>query len=506
MRLCKASPAHFLRTCGQVYDATARAWQPFDLWPAQEDALARFHQHPLTVVLKARQLGLSWLCCGWALYLMLFQPAATVLFFSQRDTEATHLLNFRVRGMLDRVPAYMQPQVLVDNAHELRLASGSTALAFPTTGGRSYTASLAIVDEADHTQDLDGLLNAVKPTIDAGGRLILLSTADKSRPESPFKRIFRAAQESANAYHPIFLPWSARPGRTPEWYEQQRADVLARTGALDDLHQEYPADPLEALAARTLDRRFAVEWITACSELQVESWKVESSPYTDLLPSTCEPATVNVQPATFQPATDLPGLTVFAPPVPEAAYVVGADPAEGNPQSDESAATVLDQDGRQVAVLAGRFDPAVFAAHLESLSARYNHAPILVERNNHGHAVLLWLREFGSAQLLAGYDGKPGWLQSGRGKALCLDTAAEVFAAGAAVIRDRTTAEQLASIEGATLRAPAGQHDDRAIAFCLALTALRFHPPTTTSAPALAARPRDPIREADRAPWRSAAW
>ena len=61
------------------------------------------------------------------------------------------------------------------------------ALAFPTTGGRSYTATLAIVDEADHTEDLDALLNAVKPTIDAGGRLILVSTVDKTRPGVRFQ-------------------------------------------------------------------------------------------------------------------------------------------------------------------------------------------------------------------------------------------------------------------------------------------------------------------------------
>jgi hypothetical protein len=478
MAACNASPAYFLRSFGQVYDATARSWTRFDLWPAQVDALARFERHPLTIVLKARQLGFSWLCVGWALWLMLFQPAATVLLFSQRDTEAIHLLSFRLAGMLGRLPGYLQSALIVDNAHELRLANGSTALAFPTTGGRSYTATLAIVDEADHTSDLDGLLNAVKPTIDAGGRLILLSTADKSRPESAFKRIFRAAQVGENGYHPVFLPWSARPGRTPEWYELQKADVLARTAALDDLHQEYPATPIEALAARALDRRFPAAWLSAADD-------------TDFPMCAGAPA--------------LPGLTIWSEPDAGSLYVIGADPAEGNPQSDESAATVIDADGRQVAVLAGRFDPATFAAHLDRLSQLYD-APILVERNNHGHAVILWLREFSAAQLLTGFDDKAGWLQSGRGKPLCLDTAAEALAAGGPSVRDAATLAQLAAIEGATLRAPEGQHDDRAIAFCLGLVALRFHPPSRTPQIATAAAPRDPVAEADRSTWESSAW
>jgi hypothetical protein len=56
-------------------------------------------------------------------------------------------------------------------------------MAFPTTGGRLHTASLALVDEAGFVPDLTELPNAVKPTVDAGGKLVLLSRADKSRPD-----------------------------------------------------------------------------------------------------------------------------------------------------------------------------------------------------------------------------------------------------------------------------------------------------------------------------------
>ena len=109
---CRKSPAYFLERHCQVYDATARVWLPFGLWPAQRDVLIDLEQHRLTVILKARQLGLSWLVVGWALWLMLFQPAATVLFFSKRDQEAVHLLAFRLRGMLDRLPDWLRPALI----------------------------------------------------------------------------------------------------------------------------------------------------------------------------------------------------------------------------------------------------------------------------------------------------------------------------------------------------------------------------------------------------------
>jgi hypothetical protein len=138
---CSRSPAYFLDHYGYVYDAPAAGWTRFRLWPAPVQALAQLAGHHLPVVLKARQLGMSWLTVGFGLWQMPFRPAATVLLFSQRDDEAVQLLNSRLRGMYDRLPPLFRARAVVrDNAHEFRLSNGSAALAFPTTGGRSYTA------------------------------------------------------------------------------------------------------------------------------------------------------------------------------------------------------------------------------------------------------------------------------------------------------------------------------------------------------------------------------
>jgi hypothetical protein len=454
---CVRSFPYWLDTHGRLYDPAARGWIRFRLWPAQVEVADRLVGARRLVVLKARQLGLTWLAVGFALWLMLYRPAATVLLFSQRDDEAEHLLKFRLHGMYDRLPRWMQSaRPVIDNEHELRLSNGSAALAFPTTGGRSYAASFALVDEADHTPDLDRLLDAVKPTVDAGGRLLLLSTVDKARPDSPFKRIYEAACAGRNGYAAIFLPWQARPDRSAAWYAEIRRDFIERDGVADSLHGEYPATDLEALAGRTLDRRFAAEWLAACDGTGDRE--------TDL--------------PVYQ-STDLP-FYQFVSAQPGRAYVIAADPAEGNPQSDESAAAVLDAEtAEQVAVLAGRFEPAVFAAGLARLSADYNVAPILVERNNHGHAVILWLEEHREGEegarcgrLLVGRDGRPGWLTTAYHKALAFDAAADILRRGGARIRDRATLTQLLSIRGASLSAPPGAMDDRAVAFVLALAAL----------------------------------
>jgi hypothetical protein len=453
---CAESPAYFLGNYAQIYDATALTWVPFTLWPAQFSTLHTIEASLLTIILKARQLGLSWLVLGFALWLMLFQPAATALLFSRRDDEAVHLLDFRLKGMYQRLPEWLRATapIVVSNDHEWVMASGSTALAFPTSAGDSYTATLAIVDEADLVPHLGRLMRAVKPTIDGGGRMILLSRSDKSSPNSEFKRTYRAAKSGESPWVNVFLPWHVRPSRGEAWYAAQRRDVLSRTGALDDLHEQYPATDTEALAPRSLDKRIPTAWLEAVYH---EGRPLPSGPL-------------------------LPGLTVYTPPTPGRIYVLGGDPAEGNPTSDDSAATVMDaSNGREAANLVGKLQPATFASHVAQLSRYYGNAPVLIERNNHGHAVLLWLADNApDVPLILGHDGKPGWLSNSKGKALMYDELAEAIHDRDSQIASFETYLQLASIEGSTLRAPEGELDDRADSYALANAARSRQPNSDT--------------------------
>jgi hypothetical protein len=158
-------------------------------------------------------------------------------------------------------------------------------------------------------------------------------------------------------------------------------------------------------------------------------------------------------------------------------YVIGADPAEGNPTSDDSALTVLDRDsGEEVACLAGKLQPSTLAAHIDSIGRWYFNAAVMVERNNHGHAVLLWLREHSHLWRMPGHDGQEGWLTNGQGKALLYSAAADAFRERRTFLHSFATLTQLASIEGSTLRAPKGEFDDRAVSYALACVASQVRP------------------------------
>jgi hypothetical protein len=342
--------------------------------------------------------------------------------------------------------------VTVSNAHEWVLSNGSRALAFPTTAGDSYTANAVLVDEADLVPNLNRLMRSVKPTIDNGGQLILLSRADKETPLSEFKQIYRAAKRGENSWYPVFLPWSVHPGRDRAWYEAQRLDAQTRTGALDDLYEQYPETDEQSLAPRQKDKRLALVWIEAC--------KTESEVHS--------PESRSLMPA-------LPGLTVYKLPEAGRRYVIGADSAEGNPSSDDSVATVVDAGSwEQVATLAGKLEPGTFGAQIRQVARYFNNATVMPERQNHGHATILALQAFGDVGVAYGLDGRPGWNSDERGKVLMYDLTAEALQNGSCRVACSETRTQLASIENNTLRAPKGLHDDYADALALALAGCRY--------------------------------
>jgi hypothetical protein len=457
---CRMSCAYFINEYVKIYDALAENWIPFKLWPAQFKVLETLLSERLIIILKARQLGLTWLVLGYILWLMLFNPVVTAMLFSRRDTEAMYILgDERLLGMYKKLPDWMQfkGEFLANSAHNWILQNDSNAKAFPTSAGDSYTASIVFVDEADLAPDLNKLMRQVKPTIDAGGQMILLSRADKDKPASEFKKIYQAAKAGINGWSCIFLPWDTHPDRDQTWYQAQTDDILSRTDSHDDLHEQYPATDEESLAPKTKSKRIPSTWIRRC---YIEHRPLVVGEKGQELPEGC-------------PA--IPGLRIHALPEKDQTYKIGIDPAEGNPTSNDSALVVLNEEtGEEAASYRGKIQPAGIANYADQVGQFYNEADILPERNNHGHAVILWLDTNSKLTIINGSDGKPGWLSNNLGKTRLYDDATEAFKDGETILHSFDILTQLQSIDGSTFKAPEGEPDDLADSYALALVARRL--------------------------------
>ena len=223
---------------------------PFLKWPHLMELAVAFVTHTLIAVLKARQLGVSWLFAAYALWLASYHKGAVVLMLSKGQDEAIVLLS-KVRAIHRHLSPGMQVPIGSDRRQLITFPTmASKILALPSTenAGRSETATTVISDEADFHEYLDANYAAIKPTIDAGGQLIFGSTSNKLKMRSLFKALIKGAPK--NGWVKFFFGWRTRVGRDEQWYQLTRLAVpeTLHVSPAQYMEQEYPDTEAEALA------------------------------------------------------------------------------------------------------------------------------------------------------------------------------------------------------------------------------------------------------------------
>lgn len=227
----------------------------FTMWPHLGAVVHLLRVHRLLVWMKARQIGATWLLAAYCVWTAMYRPSSLVILLSQGELEARELLR-RCKVVWRMLPRHLQEDLVEPESGErMEFRGMGRILALPSTekAGQSFTATLVVMDEADFHQWFETNLAAVKPTIDAGGQLVVVSTANEKTIDSPFKRLWRSAP--GNGYQPIFYGWDARPGRDKAWYEAVKGQATDQ--ALFEKH--YPSSPEQALAAPQSLRAFDTE-------------------------------------------------------------------------------------------------------------------------------------------------------------------------------------------------------------------------------------------------------
>jgi hypothetical protein len=124
----------------------------------------------------------------------------------------------------------------------IELSNGSTAKAVSAASdsGRSEALSLLIVDEAAFIRTMDELWTGLLPTVQAGGRVIVLSTPNGVG--NIFHKIYTEAEAGLNDFHPTKIMWwqhpehiqnlrddPERPGfKRSDWYDKETRNMSAR--------------------------------------------------------------------------------------------------------------------------------------------------------------------------------------------------------------------------------------------------------------------------------------
>ncbi len=192
----------------------------FDLYHYQKDALKDFENSDYNIVLKGRQIGISTLVAGYALWLMLFHKDKNILVIATKQETAKNLVT-KVKFMHQNLPVWLRGNVVTDNKLSLQFSNGSQikAVASSPDAGRSEALSLLILDECAFIDDAEIIWTAASSTLSTGGKAILLSTPNGVG--NFFHKMWQQAESKSNGFNPILLDWRVHPERDQAWRDRQ---------------------------------------------------------------------------------------------------------------------------------------------------------------------------------------------------------------------------------------------------------------------------------------------
>jgi hypothetical protein len=226
---------------------------PWTLYPHQISIIRNKARQRLIV--KAREIGVSQVICGEALYDAKYAPESRIVFISRNGQEAKELISYcRVLASEDpdlgdpggsqelRIPAFNRRTC--DRAVSTRgvhLTSRLVSEAASRSAGRGGGKRRIYVDEYAHGNFIfwgNDIYQSVRPSITLGGAVTIVSTPKGKN--NMFYRLYREALAGLNQFQILNYPWDVCPiynpkgfhledpeqrrliGETSEWYLSER--------------------------------------------------------------------------------------------------------------------------------------------------------------------------------------------------------------------------------------------------------------------------------------------
>jgi len=224
---CGKDPVYFINNYARIAHPL-EGLVPFKTYDYQSDLIDIFNDHRFSVILKARQLGISTITAAYIIWMMLFHRDKNILVMATKYTTASNLVK-KVKSMLRSLPDWIQiAQVEVNNRNSFELNNGSQIKASSTSvdAGRSEALSLLVIDEAAHVENLDELWTGLYPTLSTGGRCIALSTPNGVG--NWFHKTYIDAESGKSNFHPIKLLWDVHPDRDRDWFDRETQNMSHR--------------------------------------------------------------------------------------------------------------------------------------------------------------------------------------------------------------------------------------------------------------------------------------
>ncbi len=420
------------------------------------------------IILKARQMGMtSWVAGRFFLKTILSEGTTTVQVAQTREAAEA------IFRMVQRYWQHLPEELRL--GHAKRSVANVGRMYFPVidsefrvvsaadeNAGRGLTIQNLHCSELSRWPgDAQATLAGLRAALAPGGEMVMESTPNGAY--GGFYEEWMRSGEADSVVQRHFLPWWLEPAYRAEAaveLTEQESRLVAMHGL--DLEQIGFRRGLEASYRGLRSQEFAEDAET-CFRATGECCFDVSSIEARL-------AEIGRPVETRWGGT----LHIWLPPQQGTEYLLGVDTAGGGSEGDFAAIQVIDKrSGMQCAELQQRLGALELAQAAVQLAKEYNGALIVVERNNHGAAVLAYLDARERYQHVYESGGAAGWLTTASSKPRMVSRMGTLLLEQSGIFFSRrllTECRSFVAFANGRTGAANGTHDDCLMAMAVAQT------------------------------------
>jgi hypothetical protein len=374
------------------------------------------------IVLKARQMGMTTWIAGRFFLRTITTPGVLTVQVAQ-NRQASESIFRIVQRMWENLPEDMRKGPLVRsraNVGQMVFPKLDSEFRVWSAGDENAGRGLSIQnlhcsEVARWPRDAGATLAGLRAALVPGGELVLESTPngaygafyDEWTRAVDAGDVQRRDQDEGLVRH--FLPWWMEPA-----YVGERVDSESLSAEESELATTHALTPEQIGFRRSLERSFG--------KLRSQEYAEDAEVCFRATGDCCfDIEAIETRLAEVASATAVPkrggSLLVWMPALPERDYIVAVDTAGGGPDGDFAAIQVVDAaTGVQCAELQERLAPLELARVAAEMAREYGGALMVVERNNHGSAVLAYLSAVERYERVYRQAGQAGWLTTAASK------------------------------------------------------------------------------------------
>lgn len=337
------------------------------------------------LILKARQLGFTTECLIDFFDDTITNPNTSTAIVAHRQDKVVKLFEI-IKRAYENMPEQLKPKASLNNRNELYFPDLDSKI-YVTMDSRGETVHNLHVSEAHFITNAQDMLAGTLEAVPKDGHINLESTGN-----GVAGYFYEEWDNTDSEYTKHFYNWLWDPdyyeetGKTLEELEAEYRYLSTRYGTIADIYEQFNLTPQQF--------QWYINKVKRHKELVVQEYPTTAlEAFLATGRNVFHMTDLSKHPTSFPIDRKWGDLLIWEQPLKGFAYVIGADPAEGR-GGDNSVAEVFNaHTGEQVAEFAtNHIPPDKFGLLLIDVGKMYNNAFIVVEANNHGHAVLQVMR------------------------------------------------------------------------------------------------------------------